>query len=240
MSAPEAVPIPWSFTDSPGVLLWMWATDHFVARIRGTEVPAETSDLEGRRFVRSYHWELSDRIRLHRGAPRLLIEGDSASFEQSELLIREHMGKCYDKSLGYRRYSGTQAFTYELSNGQSLDVSSFIGTKCTVTVVIAGGQNRTVVGDFDVSGYRWIVTAAEGAYEIVPEHVLAITNRSEIAEQARAVTYIDAYSGIGRTYREDPRPGCTGKAGFMPGTVDHAGAARCPLHEIGIPEHLLG
>ena len=48
------------------------------------------------------------------------------------------------------------------------------------------------------------------------------------------------YSGIGRIYREDPRAGCTGRPGFAAGTVDHAGAPRCPLHEEGLPEHLLG
>lgn len=242
-SSGNTEPIPWSFTDSPGVLLWMWVTDHFVAQVRGTEVSSGIDGIDetdGRRMVRSYHWELSDRVRLHQGVPRLLIEGDSSSFEQAELLIREHVGKCYEKSLGYRRYAGANTFIFELSTGEHVDVSSFVGTTCTITVLIAGGDTRKVVGDFDVSGYRWIVTASEGAYEIVPEHVLAISNRSELAEQARSVTYIDTYSGIGRLYREDPRPGCTGRAGFLPGTVDHAGAGRCPLHEIGIPEHLLG
>ena len=240
MTADSDTPIPWNFTDTPGVLVWMWTTEHFVARVSGVEVPVDSVELEGRRFVRSYHWELSDRVRLNQGVPRLLCEGDSSSFEQAETVIREHVGKCYDKSLGYRRFAGALTFTFQISTGEQIDVSSLIGTKCTLTVLMSGGQNQVVVGDLDVSGYRWVVTASEGVYEIVPEHVTKITNRSEIAEQARAATYIDTYSGIGRTYREDPRLGCTGRAGFLPGTVDHAGAGRCPVHEIGIPEHLLG
>ena len=42
------------------------------------------------------------------------------------------------------------------------------------------------------------------------------------AERATEIVRGDLYSGIGRMYREDPRPGCTGRAGFMVGTVDHA------------------
>jgi hypothetical protein len=236
-------PIPWSFTDSPGVLMWMWATEHFVARIQGTEVSVESESLGGlpggRRLVRSYLWNLSDRVRLQQGVPRLLIEGNSSTFDQAENLIREHIGKCYDRTLGYRRFAGSHTFTFQLSTGENVDVSSLIGTQCTVTVLIAGGARRTVIGDLDVIGYRWLVTSADGSFEIVPEHVVAITNRSAIAEQARAVVHIETYSGVGRMYREDPRAGCTGRAGFMQGTVDHAGAGRCPLHEVGIPDHLL-
>jgi hypothetical protein len=232
-------PIPWNFTDSPGVLLWTWMTDHFVARVQGAEVPSNLHESTARRLVRTYHWELSDRIRLHQGVPWLLIEGDCASFEQAENLLREHVGKCYDQSLGYRRFAGSLTFSFEISTGELLDVSTYVGTQCTITVLMSGGENRAITGDFDVVGYRWVVTNSAGVFEIVPEHVLAITNRSDIAEQARAITYIETYSGVGRTYREDPRPGCTGRAGFMARTVDHTGAIRCPLHEIGIPEHLL-
>ena len=98
---------------------------------------------------------------------------------------------------------------------------------------------RTVSGTFDVSNYKWRLTSSEEAFEILPEHVVRITNRSEAAERATAITRNDSYSGIGRIYREEPKPGCTGKPGFMMGTVDHAGAARCPIHEIGVPDHLL-
>ena len=238
MSTGLAEPVPWTFTDSPGILLWTWITDHFVARITGTEV-ANDDDPEGRRIIRSYGWDLSDKIRMNQGLPRLLIEGNAPSFEEAEALVREHVGKCYDPRLGYRRFAGPLAFTFTLSTGDRVDVAEYMGTRCAVTVLMPDRTERTVSGTFDVSSYKWRLTSPEEVFEILPEHVVRITNRSEAAERATAITRNDSYSGIGRIYREEPKPGCTGKPGFMMGTVDHAGAARCPIHEVGVPDQLL-
>lgn len=249
MSAGLVDPIPWGFTDAPGILLWSWVTESFIARISGAEVALSDSAVDaaelapglvGRRFVRSYTWDVSDRMRTHQGLPRLLIDGTSSTFVEAETLVREHVGKLYDPRLGYRRFSGALAFTFTLATGESLDVSGFIGTHCNVTVLLPDGSERTVSGDFDVESYRWSLSAATEVVEIVPEHVVRVSNRSEAAERAQELTRLDSYSGFGRMYREDPRPGCTGRAGFTVGTVDHAGAPRCPLHEEGLPEHLLG
>ena len=237
MSA-SAEPVPWTFTDSPGLLQWSWVTEHFVARVLGSEVP-NPSDPGGRRIVRSYHWELSDLMRTNQGMPRLLIEGSSQSFEEAEEAIREHVGKCYDARLGYRRFAGELTFTYTLATGERVDVSGYIGTRCAVTVLLPDHSEQTVSGDFEVHNYRWRVRTADDVLEIVPEHVTRITNRSLAAEKASSIAYSSTYAGIGRIYREEPRPGCTGRPGFTVGTVDHAGAPPCPLHEIGIPEHLL-
>ncbi len=238
MTTGLAAPVPWTFTDAPGVLQWTWGTEHFLCRITGTEVEDE-DDPHGRRNIRSYSWEVSDLMRMQQGLPRLLVEGSSTSFEEAEARVREHVGKCYDPRLGYRKYSGALAFTFALSSGESIDVSEYIGTRCAVTVLMPDGSQRTVTGDLDVDHYKWRLSTAEQIMEILPDHVVRITNRSEVAERATAVTRNDRYSGIGRMYREDPRPGCTGRAGFMMGTVDHAGAPRCPIHETGVPEHLL-
>lgn len=236
MTGAPAQPVPWVFTDSGGVLQWTWVTDHFVARISGTEVANETGP---ERIVRSYQWELSDRIRTTQGVPRLLVEGTARTYDEAEGLLREHVGKAYEPGLGYRRYAGALAFTFTLSTGERVDVSPFIGTRTAVTVLMADRSERTVTGDFAVHHYRWRITTPDQVVEIVPEHVVRITNRTAAAERASTVVASDRYSGIGRIYREDPRPGCTGRAGFDVGTVDHAGAPRCPLHEVGVPEHLL-
>lgn len=245
MSTTLGEPIPWSYTDSPGVLLWSWVTEHFVGRIAGLEVEGsgEASGLqpliEDRRLVRSYTWDVSDLMRMHQGVPRLLIDGTCASFDEAERLVREHVGKLYDPRLGYRSYAGALAYTFTLSTGERVDVRPFIGTRCTVVVLMPDRSERVVSGDFDVRHYQWQLSMANEILDIVPEHVLSISNRSEAAERASAITRSVTYSGIGRIYREDPRPGCTGRAGFSIGTVDHAGAGRCPLHEEGLPEHLL-
>lgn len=233
-----AEPIPWTFTDSPGILLWTWLTEHFAARVTGSEVDNE-DDPDGRRIIRSYHWDVSDLMRTNQGLPRLLVEGTCESFEQAEILVREHVGKLYDPRLGYRRYSGALAFTFALSTGERVDVSEYVGTACSVTVLMPDRSERTVTGDLDVIHYKWRLSTPEQVLEIVPEHVVKITNRSEIAERATAITRMDSYSGIGRIYNEEPRRGCTGRPGFTMGTVDHAGAPRCPIHEVGLPEHML-
>jgi hypothetical protein len=227
--------VPWSYTDEPGVLQWTWLTPHFVARITGTEVATE----ESVRFVRSYAWSISDLVRQIQGVPRLIVDGSASSFEEAEDRVREHIGKCYDPRLGYRPYAGPLAFRFALSTGEVVDVSPYIGTRCVVTVLLPDRSERTVSGEFDVRGYRWRLLTQDEVLEIVPEHVVRISNRSEAADRASAVVHGDTYSGIGRIYRQDPRPGCTGRAGFLVGTVDHAGCPQCPLHEAGIPRHLL-
>lgn len=238
MSTGLAEPVPWTFTDSPGVLLWTWITEHFVARITGTEVD-NGDDPNERRIIRSYAWDLSDKMRTNQGMPRLLIEGNAPSFEEAEALVREHVGKCYDPRLGYRSFAGALTFTFTLSTGERVDVAEYIGTRCSVTVLLPDRTERTVSGTFDVNGYRWRLTSPEEIFEILPEHVVRIANRSEAAERATAITRNDSYSGIGRIYQEEPKAGCTGQPGFMLGTVDHAGAPRCPIHELGVPDHLL-
>lgn len=232
--------IPWQFTDEGGVLQWAWLTDHFIARIIGQEAhghsPAED---EGARVVRSYRWELSDLIQRNQGMPRLLIEGMGRTFPEAEEAIREHVGKAYDPRLGYRRFAGDATFTFTLATGERLDVHRFIGTPCQITVLLPGGGTQIVGGEFDVRAYRWNVRSRDGEFEIVPEHVQSITNRSEVADRAAEITMSDTYAGIGRIYREEFRAGCTGRPGFEARTVDHAGAPACPLHERGVPAHLL-
>ena len=44
MNHTESQPIPWVFTDMPGVLMWTWVSDHFVARITGAEVTQDAAN----------------------------------------------------------------------------------------------------------------------------------------------------------------------------------------------------
>ena len=167
------------------------------------------------------------------------MDGAARTWEEAEEHIREHVGKAYHPRLGYRRFCGSATFTFDLASGERIDVSSYIGSMCHVTVLVPGGGERVISGDFDVRNYRWLLSGRDGSYEVVPEHVLRITNRSETADRAAEIAYSPTYSGLGRIYREEFRPGCTGKPGFEIATVDHAGAAPCPIHERGISDHLL-
>ena len=251
MSTGVAVSIPWSFTDSLGLLQWSWVTEHFVVRIVGEEVDvsfrdgvhravaAELPGVSGQRFVRAYTWSVCDLIRTHQGLPRVLVEGSASSFDQGSDVAREHVGKLYDPRLGYQRFAGALATTFTISTGDRIDVSSLIGTQCSVTVLLASGGEETVVGDFSVDHYSWQLTTPAAVIKVVPEHVLRIANRSEAAVRAHDVVYLQSYSGVGRIYHEETRPGCTGRPGFVVGVVDHAGAPRCPLHERALSPTLL-
>ena len=247
MNHTESQPIPWVFTDMPGVLMWTWVSDHFVARITGAEVTQDAANAASEdqaapiaetvgassRFVRSYGWDVADRIRTHDGLPRMLIEGTTTSFEQAENLIREHVGKLYDPALGYRPYAGALAHTFTLTDGTSLDITPMIGTECAVTVLNPNGSTRTLTGKLTVSGYRWHLTSVDTITKILPEHVLEITNTTQVAQLARSFARTDTYSGIGRIHTDRLGLGCTGRPGYSPGTVDHAGEPRCPIHEEG-------
>lgn len=232
----SAEPIPWIYTDEPGLLQWAWVTEHLVARV--SAVQAGTAP-DGQRIIRYFHWELSDRMRMNQGMPRLLIEGDAASFEEAEAAVREHVAKCYDPRMGYRRFAGSLAFIFEISTGERIDVSPYIGREVTVIVAHADGGRTTLRGDFDVAGYRWRIRGTDALHDVVPEHVVSVSDRSTFAQEAVDLVRPSSYSGVGRIYREDPRPGCTGVAGFLPQSVDHAGRPRCPLHERDLPDHLL-
>jgi hypothetical protein len=228
------MPIPWVYSDSPGVLLWTWVTEHFIARITGTEVEG----IEDRR-IRSYSWEVSDLMRTYQGLPRLLMNGVTASFEDADALVREHVGKCYDPRLGYQVYAGKHAFTFTLATGAVMDVEGMIGTRCTVTVLLPDRRHEVVVGDLSVHHYKWRLRDGDQILEVTPEHVLTIVNRSDAAQRATAIVETCSYSGIGRIYRSEWSAGCSGSPGYVVGTVDHAGRARCPVHETSVREDLL-
>lgn len=229
--------IPWIFTDAAELLMWSWVTSHFAARIQGRE--AEDPSNPGLRNVLAYRWELLDLMRTHQGIPRQLVEGTSGSFDQAERAIREHVGKCYDARLGYRAFAGNLANLFTLATGEMVDVTPLLGTRCSVSVLISDGSTRTVVGDFTVDHYRWRINTPDEHLQVIPEHAVRITNRSDTAELAANVVRHDAYTGIGRMYREEPSLGCSGKPGFTMGTVDHAGAAPCPIHESGLAQDAL-
>lgn len=229
-----STPIPWVYSDLPGILMWTWVSDHFVAKITGTEVLGGDE-----RTIRSYSWELADLMKTNQGLPRVLVEGVAGDFDEADGYIREHVGKCYDPRLGYQQYAGSLANTFTLASGERVDVSALVGSRCTVTVLMADGSTESAAGDFSVHHYMWRLRNGDEFLEIRPEHCTHITNRSAIAEKATALAYPETYIGIGRIYRTEHSAGCTGTPGFTIGTVDHAGAPKCPVHEAALPADLL-
>ncbi len=240
VTAEALEPVPWIYSDAPGILMWTWLTDHFIAKVTGSEVQgSDSGGCNGHRTIRSYSWELADLMRTHQDMPRVLIEGMASSFDDADSLIREHVGKCYDVRLGYGRFCGSLANRFTLATGENLDTSPLLGTRCIVTVLLPGGGTQQVQGDLSLEHYKWRLRDGDQILEITPEHVTSVVNRSEAASRAAKVVHLDTYSGIARIYRDERKTGCTGTPGFMVGTVDHAGAPRCPVHEVALPDDLI-
>lgn len=202
--------------------MWTWHTEHFIAQVTAQQVQGGDE-----RAIRSYHWQLADLMRTNQGMPRVLVEGMAGRFEDADLLVREHVAKCYDPRLGYQPFCGNLANEFTLSTGQRIDVSPFLGSRCTVTVQLPNGRREVLVGDLTVHHYRWRMRDGDQVVEVTPEHVVTIANQGPVATGGG-----DAPPP--RTSRITPGEysrGCTGRVGFLAGTVDHAGSPPCPVHE---------
>lgn len=229
-------PIPWSYSDKGNLLAWVWSTDHFVARIVGNRVPGTSA---GELFVRTHHWELADRVTMHGGVPRVIVEGDVRHFVEAEDLLREHVGKAYAAVGDYVAFAGDAANRFELSDGTVIDVGHLVGSRVIVRVHTGPDSYKALTGEFELAGYWWQVTTAEGTFEVLPAHVLHVAPLSNLGATAAWAHQNASHRGVGRFYTGNPGPGCTGRAGFAPDTVDHVGAPRCPVHESEVRDHLL-
>jgi len=230
-------PIPWVYSDNGGLLAWVWTTPHFVVRIIGNRVPG---DDDGALFVRQHHWEIADRMAMHADVPKVIVEGNTRTFAEAEILVREHVGKAYPGLADYAAYIGSAAACYELETGEVLDVAHLVGSRVTLRVRIGTDSYRALTGEFQVAGYWWRITTTEGVFEVLPAHVVHVAPLPSAGASSAWPQREGTHSGVGRIYAENPRPGCTGRAGYAPNSVDHAGAPRCPVHESEIRDHLIG
>lgn len=219
-------PVPWQYTDQASTVQWTWLTEHLVARIW-----ADAIELDGERHVRSYAWEVCDRMTVGDGLPRLLVEGQASTFVEAERCVREHVGKAFDPRLGYRDYAGTEATTFTLASGERRDLGPLLGSRCHVTVILEGGERAVVSGDLSVRNYSIVLREGDRTRVLVPEHIASVSHRSAAAERAAGLVVDRRHAGFGRIYRAEWSPGCTGMPGFEVGTVDHGSAGPCPLHE---------
>lgn len=206
--------IPWGFLDHALVKMWVWRTDHFDARVMAD--------------VNSFSWEILDLIRAVDGEGKFLAEGRAGDFAEAERAIRETIGKSYPTKYGYSGYAGALATTFTIATGESMDFAAFNGIRSIVTVKMPNGQEQSFVGETRVVHYELHLTALTGqTVKIQPAHILRVV--PEGGGRARA-TAASTYTGMGRMYRGTVVPGCSGKPGFMPDTIDHTGE-KCSVHE---------
>lgn len=201
------LPIPWFHSVADFGSVWRWSTPHFMVTV--------TSD------GKSYYWRVAD---LTAGRERPLLDGQGATFGQAEAGIREAIGKSYSPKLGYGKYAGSYATTFMLADGSKKDLGVYDGMKVVVDVINSQGEVRTLSGVARISHYELLVIQGEITFRIYPSHITRIQADGQLPPKD------DGYQGKTRTMEGQVIPGCTGRAGFLAGTVDHVGR-KCPIHE---------
>lgn len=202
--------IPWDFDKSDLGSHWIWDTQHFTVVVNGDS--------------RSFYYQISDKSANPSGPPQFLADGQAASFEQAEKLIRGTIGKAYNPPLGYQHFAGPLATTFTLGTGKQADLGIFIGQNVEVVTLNQDGTEKTYKGIGSVDHYDFILQMATDSVRISPSYILSVKttgSRNTISAKAPSTT---------RTFSGKIVPGCTGRLGFLPNTVEHVGSI-CPIHE---------
>jgi len=203
MHAPLAG-IPWDHTASDLGSVWEWSTPHFTVTVTGDS--------------RSFYVRISDQTG---PKPRIIFDSNAATFDQAELLVRETIGKSYDLRYGYSSYSGPLATTFTLANGQRVDLSNYEGELVRVSVLSRDGTLSVYQGAANVRHYHLVVADAAREISILPSHIKSIEALSSLTVARQGTTQI-----VEGTVER----GCTGRPGFLPGTLEHDGTSHCPVH----------
>ncbi len=205
--------IPWTHETSDFGSVWIWETSSFLVTVNGD--------------MRSFYWTLADKNEEPNKPPKPFSDGQAVSFEQAEQTIRETIGKAYPPALGYQMYAGPLAFTFTISTGEKVDFTRFIGRRVKVVVATRDGDDVTYEGKAHVEHYDVVLVNGSEAFYISPSFIVSIHmdgNAGAVSRQPLPLTH------TGRIIQGKMSPGCTGKQGFLPGTVEHYGIV-CPVHE---------
>lgn len=217
----EPESIPWRLSDNTNIPIWVWETDHFRAVIQTNS------------HRTTYTWDIKDYTS---GRPQVLNDGFTGSFSDSEDFVRETIGKSYKKSLGYDKYAGYHATSFRIFSQDKIDFGPLISTKVTLTVRVAGEdgkvKDKRYIGRLSVENYNIKISPEHGnAVKIPPSRIVSI--KREFGADIKPVEKKETLGKTLRTYDGEPKPGCTGKRGFMPNTVEHSfSAPKCPIHEL--------
>lgn len=213
--------IPWRLGESTDISLWVWETEHFRAKIQ----------TDGHRV--NFIWNIEDYTQGH---PSPLDNGYSGSFRESEEQVKEVIGKSYPPSLGYQEFAGRYATTFKIFSGEALDFGPLQATKVTLLVRVAddhgGIKEKRLIGKLGVEHYTIRLTPERGNSMLVPPSRI-ISVRQDVGGYVKPVKEENSLGKSLRMFKGVVGHGCTGKPGFMDGTVEHPrNSARCPIHEV--------
>lgn len=203
-------PIPWSHETSDFGSVWVWETPHFVVTVNGD--------------ARSCYYQIADKSANPGQPPAPLSDGRAATFEQAEQLIRETIGKSYKPTLGYGQYAGPLATTFTIGTGQTVDLGPYANQEVDVTTIGTNGNDVTYRGTAKISHYELLLNTGSVTIRISPTYIRGI---SLLGRQTKQIA---TTRPVNRTVQGRVEPGCTGRPGFMPGTVEHTGLI-CRIHE---------
>jgi hypothetical protein len=204
-----AAAIPWAHEASEFGSVWRWDTPHFVVTVNGD--------------ARSCYFQIADKVADPYGPPKPLTDGQSRTFEEAEKLIRGAIGKAYPPALGYGLYAGPWGTTFTIGTGEQVDLGVYANREVTVTVMNPDGTDTDYTGTGRVEHYHFILTLGAQSLRISPSYI----GRIRLAGSLSPLTITPTGN---RTVRGTIEPGCTGRPGFISGTVEHTGLT-CSIHE---------
>jgi len=215
-------PIPWFHRTNPLVTSWIWDTDHFTVTIYA----------EGTNARKMYHWKINDKSS---GTPVPFDSSAGDSFADCVDTVLEIIGKSYKRTFGYQEYAGDLATTFKVHDGRVIDLSSLIGENVSLVARDdSSSEPMLITGMFDIQHYDVVIRTGETSVStITPSFII------DIQKEFGTMSALDELeSGVKASknktiFYEEWRRGCTGRAGFNAGTVEHnANDAYCPIHGV--------
>lgn len=212
--------IPWRLGEDPNISLWIWETDYFTAQIQTDS------------YRKSFSWQIAD---VSQGFKQPLADGFEGSYRKAEEAVREVVGKSYPKSLGFAKYAGHYATTFKIFSGEKIDFGPMEATSVIMMVRVPDKRNggireQRIQGMLHCVNYHIEVSPEVGpTVRIPPSRIVSV--KKEFGDFAKAKDD-DSLTRSLRIFPGKVLPGCTGKPGMFPDTVEHpTRAPHCAIHE---------
>ena len=215
--------IPWDFSESPLISVWVWNTKHFEARIFG----------EGKNDRKAYSWKIVDKTQ---GQEIPFDSNMVATFGEAQSEIVEVIGKSYDPRLGYQPYAGELATTFTLADGTRFNFGPIQGANVVVKYTDKAGEERVATGSIQVDHYDILLMQdAANALRLPPNKIRDITEEFSSVSYLQQKRQDQKYRPAGQkgVMNAEYKRGCTGRAGLQPHTVVHSSSdPYCPVHNV--------
>lgn len=236
-------PIPWQYAKFDLGQVWQWMTPHFIATITsdGSRYywrvsTALKNDKKERNMVDTPVRTVTDRAQLKHVRQEeflpdetdeyvegeIFANGQNVRFSDAETGVRETVGKSFVDTLGYHWWAGRLAYTFTIATGERVNFEPYLGLRGRIKVFVDDeGTLEEYSGVIQVRNYDVLVETMDGVFKLRPSYIASVESSHTHGLNKAKKT---------RTVKGFVEPGCSGKPGFMWGTVEHDGP-QCGLHE---------